>query len=62
MSIDFIVRDDFMPFLVEFNTQPYIVPTTPIMEQIFPDMAYDWMDAGLALNEFSKEEIMDNMK
>lgn len=32
------------------------------MEQIWPDMVYDFLDTGIALNEFSREEIIEYSK
>lgn len=57
-----IVDENFNPYIVEFNRNPYLVPGTDILQSIFPKIVRDWYDGSAALHGMSKEEIIERSK
>ncbi|KRX04008.1 hypothetical protein PPERSA_12455 [Pseudocohnilembus persalinus] len=61
-SVDMIIDENFNPYIVEWNRNPYLRPTTPEMHRLFPSIVDDWFDIGAALYSMDTKEIIARSK
>ncbi|KRX09576.1 hypothetical protein PPERSA_09406 [Pseudocohnilembus persalinus] len=58
LSVTFQLDENLDPFFIGVKNQPFLKDQTDIQTQVFSDFVRDYLDAVLALNNLTKEQII----